>query len=135
MRFSKQPNGQWCGYSTISDSFYCAYLDEKHLVEEVIKDIVHTDSACGNIPSPQEEKALIQYLISVAMRAEGRIASLLEDGGYDFDNIIDAFTHDDDDKQTRKHWESKFKRMGCNKDQMKKVKERVDYLQENGDLK
>ncbi len=135
MKFSRQPNGKWCGYSTISDSFYCAHLDEKHLVEEVIKDIVHIDSACGNIPSPQEEKALIQYLNGVAMRAEGRIASLLENGGYDFDNIIEEFTYDGDDKQTRAYWVKKFKLMGAGKEQMDKVNKRIDRLQENGELK
>lgn len=135
MRFSKQPNGQWCGYSTISDSFYCAHLDEKGLVMEVVKDIVNIDYACGNIPSPKEDKALVQYLISVSTRAGERLMLLLENGGYDFDNIIEAFTYDEDNKQTRAHWVRKFNLMGAGKEQMDKVNKRIDYLQENGELK
>ena len=89
----------------------------------------------GNIPSPREDKALIQYLISVAIRAKGRIASLLEDGGYDFDNIIESFTYDEDDRQTCAYWVRKFKLMGAGKEQMDKVNKRIDYLQVNGELK
>lgn len=35
MRFSRQPNGRWCGYSTISDSFYHVHLTDKEQMERV----------------------------------------------------------------------------------------------------
>lgn len=109
MRFSRQPNGKWCGYSTVSDSFYESHLTEEQLLVEVIRDMAYQ---------------IVQ-----------RYMDLLKDGGYDFENIIDAFMYDNDDKKTRAFWERKFKMMGCSKEQMEKVKSRIDYLAENGELK
>ena len=55
-------------------------------------------------------------------------------GGYCFDNIIDEFKYDNDDRKTRAHWERKFRLMGCNKEQMTRVKQRIDELLKEGEL-
>ena len=108
MRFSKQPNGQWCGYSTVSDSFYESNLSEADLLAEVIRD--------------------------EAYRIARRYIELLSDGGYSFDDIIEEFKYSNDDKKTRAFWERKFRYMGCSKEQMEKVKARIDYLEVEGEL-
>ena len=101
MKFSKQPNGNWCGYSTISDSFYESNMTEQMLLREIIADAA----------------------LNIAMS-----------GGYCFDNIIDEFKYDNDDRKTRAHWERKFRLMGCNKEQMARVKQRIDELLKEGEL-
>lgn len=108
MRFSRQPNGNWCGYSTVSDSFYESNMTQEMLLEAVIAD--------------------------AAAQIARRYMDLLKDGGYSFDEIIDEFRYDNDQKETRAHWERKFKLMGCNKDQMARVKQRIDELIEDGDI-
>lgn len=109
MKFSKQPNGNWCEYSTISDSFYESNMTEQMMLRELIAD--------------------------EALKIAHRYFDLIKNnGGYCFDNIIDEFKYDNDDRKTRAHWERKFKLMGCNKDQMARVKQRIDELLNEGEL-
>lgn len=109
MRFSKQPNGKWCAYSTVSDSFYESDLSDVDLLAEVIRD--------------ESYKIARRYI------------GLLSDGGYSFDDVIEEFKYSNDDKKTRAYWIRKFKLMGASEEQMVEVNKRIDYLQENGELK
>lgn len=109
MKFSKQPNGNWCGYSTISDSFYESNMTDEMMLRELIAD--------------------------EALKIAHRYFDLIKNNGeYRFDDIIDEFKHDNDDRKTRAHWERKFKLMGCNKEQMDRVKQRIDELLKEGEL-
>lgn len=108
MKFSRQPNGNWCGYSTSSDSFCESNMTQEMLLGAVIADM--------------------------AAQIASRYMELLKYGGYSFDDIIDEFRYDNDEKKTRAHWEKKFKLMGCDKDQMNRVKQRIDDLIEDGDI-
>lgn len=109
MKFSKQPNGNWCGYSTISDSFYESNMTEQMLLREIIADAA----------------------LNIAMRY---FELTQNNGGYCFDDIIDEFKYDNDDRKTRAYWERKFRLMGCNKEQMARVKQRIDELHKEGEL-
>jgi hypothetical protein len=109
MKFSKQPNGNWCEYSTISDSFYESNMTEQMLLREIIADAA----------------------LNIAMRY---FELTQNNGGYCFDDIINEFKYDNDDRKTRSHWERKFRLMGWNKDQMARVKQRIDELLEEGEL-
>jgi hypothetical protein len=74
------------------------------------------------------EMLLREVIADMAAKIASRYVDLLKDGGYSFDNIIDEFRYDNDQKKTRAHWERKFKSMGCDKDQMDRVKQRIDEL-------
>ena len=134
MRFSRQPNGKWCGYSTISDSFYHVHLTDKELVAAVIADIARLDFACNKIPDPMNSEDLSEYCQAVCDRSTERLNKLFNDGGYDFDQIIDHFRYDNDKRATRAFWLRRFKYMGCNKEQMERVNAGIDRLEENDDL-
>lgn len=135
MRFSRQPNGKWCGFSTISESFYHVQLTDEQLVAAVVSDTVEVDAACGAVPNPGEAKQLKKYLHEVANRCAKRIAMLLENGGYDFDRVIDQFSYDNDQKQTRAFWIRRFTYMGCSKEQLARVSCSIDCLADRGDLR
>ena len=144
MRFSKQPNGRWCGYSTISDSFYHVHLTDKELVAAVIADTTRLDFACDKVPDPtssddlveycQTVCDLVEYCQTVCDRSAERINRLFHDGGYDFDQIIDHFRYDNDKRKSRAFWIRRFIYMGCDKEQMERVNARIDRLEESDDL-
>lgn len=134
MRFSRQPNGKWCGYSTISDSFYAVNLDDEHLSAEVVADLARLDAACKKIPSPHDTEAFARYSHMLMKRFQQRMQNLLRDGGYSFDDIINEFRYYNDMKETRAFWLRCFKRMGCSQEQMERVNTRLDDLQEVEDL-
>lgn len=134
MRFSRQPNGKWCGYSTVCDSFYEVELDDEHLSAEMLADMVRIDAACDNIPSPHDAKKFARYLRILTMRFQERMRDLLTCGGYSFDDIISEFRYSNDMKQTRTFWLRRFKLMGCSQEQMSRVNTRLDELEEMEDL-
>lgn len=134
MRFSRQPNGKWCGYSTISDSFYAVNLDDEHLSAEVVADLARLDAAGNDVPSPHDAKALSRYSHILMARFRQRILDLLSQGGYSFDNIISEFRYFNDKRETRAFWLRYFKRMGCSQEQVERVNARLDELEEDEDL-
>ena len=134
MRFSRQPNGKWCGYSTISDSFYAVNLDDEHLSAEVVADLARIDAVCKEIPSPHDAKAFARYSRILMKRLQQRMQNLLSQGGYNFDDIINEFRYYKGMKETRAFWLRCFKRMGCTQEQMDRVNTRLDDLEEAGDL-
>ena len=82
-----------------------------------------------------EQMLLREIIADAALNIAMRFFELTQNnGGYCFDNIIDEFKHDNDDRKTRAHWERKFRMMGCNKEQMARVKQRIDELLEEGEL-
>lgn len=109
MKFSKRPDGLWCGYSTIADSFYELRLDDRELLAEVIRDMAYR--------IVERYYDLVKY-----------------NEGYSFDDVIDEFRYYDDQRQTREFWVKYFKRVGCSDEQMQKVNERLDQLERDGDI-
>lgn len=109
MKFSKRPDGLWCGYSTIADSFYELRLDDRELLAEVIRDMAY-----GIVERYYD---LVKY-----------------NQGYSFDDVIDEFRYYNDKKKTRKFWVNYFKRAGCSDEQMSIVNKRLDCLEKDGDL-
>lgn len=134
MRFSRQPNGKWCGYSTISDSFYAVGLNDEYLSAEVVADIARIDAACDDIPSPHDAEAFAKYVRMLMKRFQQRTQDLLRDGGYSFDDIINEFRYFNDKRETRAFWLRCFKRMGCSQEQMERVNTRLNELKEVEDL-
>lgn len=134
MRFSKQPNGRWCGYSAISDSFYHVHLTDRELVAAVIADIARLDFTCDKVPDPTSSDDLLEYCQTVCDSSAERINRLFHDGGYDFNQIIDHFRYDNDERKTREFWIRRFKYMGCDKEQMERVNARINWLEEDDDL-
>lgn len=134
MRFSRQPNGKWCGYSTVCDSLYEIELDDEHLSAEMLADMARMDATCGNIPSPYDAEAFAEYSRGLIKRFQQRMQDLLSIGGYNFDDIISEFRYSNDIKETRVSWLGRFKRMGCSQEQMKRVNTRLDELEEMGTL-
>ena len=134
MRFSKQPNGKWCGYSTVCDSFYEVELNDEHLSTEMLADMARIDATCGNIPSPYDAEAFAEYSRGLIKRFLHRMQDLLTCGEYNFDDIISEFRYSNDMKETRRFWIRRFKIMGCSQEQMSRVNMRLDELEESDDL-
>lgn len=109
MKFSKRPDGLWCGYSTIADSFYELRLDDRELLAEVIRDMAYR--------IVERYYDLVKY-----------------NQGYSFDDVIDEFRYYNDERQTREFWVNYFKRAGCSDEQMSIVNKRLDWLEKDGDL-
>ena len=109
MKFSKRPDGLWCGYSTITDSFYELRLNDRELLAEVIRDMSYR---------------IVDRYYDLVIYNEG----------YSFDDVISEFRYYNDERQTRAFWVNYFKGVGCTEEQMSIVNKRLDWLEKDGDL-
>lgn len=107
MDFSKRPDGKWCGFSAISESFYDLSLKEGQCL-------------------------LTSVLSDVASNVASHYYSLLNEGGTDFDYVIRTFKLYKDEPRTARFWREYFKSCGCDERQMEIVERRINSLKEEG---
>ena len=101
MKFCRQPNGKFLKYSSVSDTIEEINIDEKQLLEEVIKEMAWT--------------------------IQDRYRQLLElpNGAY-FDDVLSLKPASDIRKSSRKEWIELFARCGASKGQLQEVEDSID---------
>lgn len=101
MKFCRQPNGKFLKYSSVSDTIEEINIDEKQLLEEVIKEMAWTIS--------------------------DRYRQLLElpNGAY-FDDVLSLKPASDNRKFSREKWIELFARCGASRVQLQEVEGSID---------